>query len=689
MEQASLLNRIRQHRSFVRVIRSDLLAGLLESPCGDYRLRARIASEITARAWLLSGAQAFDEIPEYGLFVGAWEAYGLDEASRNCLSDFCRTQVDQRSYAMPQLPDSACPCFSSYLKELLSNWGSAAGVIPFVNRSKEGGLCACVALPFIVESADDGRAQVVTAHGHLLPGLCEGASRAAATLQQLRVIPTGRSIRVVMVTLDSDGLPMQGQSLGLPVVVAEYLRRNRSLRSLTICASGTLGPHGGLSLDRNDAEVLSIKDDFLRRIGFRVRIFPKCDSFVSNDRVRVWPAGESLEPHLAELSQLDFAEHERSETLSAWSSEEISTDLDRLSRDMSFSQVRPERALIRLRDVESVLSARRDVKSRYQMVQCQSLLASAFCHLGDTKASAEIVQSLLKQGAKIGSQVSAVAMLRQAVNFTDFADYEQAAAYADQAAGLVPYQADPVAQLELRLRAVSTKAQTLMFWGLINNSKREEALRLAEEAVEIAKELDGEGFSPGCRNVPRNLNYVLLHKALHAPHEAEPFYNLHRETLKSDRESMEYTQRILWQARYRQFLNGESPSYELDASMLPEHGWLRGLALKYRGAVLAHAGKVEEAVSDFEESRLHTDTMHPLIRFLGATAALQAGESLLSAHPVWAKKQLEYAHTVFSEMPAWFRTPALTTGEWMRRADGLLQGEEPEALPFPQRKYPY
>jgi len=208
--------------------------------------------------------------------------------------------------------------------------------------------------------------------------------------------------------------------------------------------------------------------------------------------VLTWPAGRPLGEHLETLKAVDLSEHLRVDGGGRWTAIEIDRRLDELAQGMRYGQTSPSSAEAVLEDVGLALLDRNDIQSRYQKVRTTELLASARCHLGDTKSSEELTQSILQMKAGVGSSVIAEVLLRQAVNFTDFADYPSATEYCDKADKLTGQLADPVSQLDNHLKSISSKSQATMFWAMVEPSHIVPALQMAEEAVRIARDLDAQ-----------------------------------------------------------------------------------------------------------------------------------------------------------------------------------------------------
>ena len=696
-----LIDRVRSNRGILRLLKLDVLRDMLKEPCGDTSIRARIASEITVRAWLLAGGAPWGSLPERASIEEGWSRYGLDASEVAALSGWLSGEYPMRSYAMSALRGQISDVlFLGTLTRDLGNWETAQGVVPFVAIHEGLSILSdVVLLPFITaEIAGAAITIVQAADGKPLEGLEEGAERARRALAECGALQHDRGLRVTLVTLTDPGpdVTLNGHSLGLPVIISHYLRhRACHPRCLTVGSSGCLGPGGRLDSSLVDSTSLASKAVCLDRCGVALSIMPEGCAAGGED-VRSWPTDKSLCEVLQKLlgEVLGLPASLRMSVHGIDSLEHVDGRLRGIEFGMRFGALPASIALAEITLIKQHLEIKRDVRSRHLLAGASGLQAAALCHMGRTLESRAVAGELVAIGKEIGCQYAAEALVRQAVNMTDFADYAMAVTYCDDAQKLSE-NLSILERADMQLEAVSTKAQALMYWGLINHRRVEESLILTRKSVEMARDLDGETPTEGRKNVPRNLAYLYLWHALHVPAEAASIENMVREAACSDAKTWPYFLRTRWLVAYRGARAGTPVDWMRHEFELPDQkddeGWLLALALKYRGTLRASAGRLDEALDDFRGaiSMMQLVESKPLLAFISATAAVQEGELLMNQFGAEVRDHLEKSLDVFRLMANWFNAPEISAARWIERVEGLLSGCPPASLPDPQRGFPY
>jgi hypothetical protein len=98
---------------------------------------------------------------------------------------------------------------------------------------------------------------------------------------------------------------------------------------------------------------------------------------------------------------------------------------------------------------------------------------------------------------------------------------------------------------------------------------------------------------------------------------------------------------------------------------------------------------IDKAEQDFDAAWTLLDRESPpLLRFIGGTVALAAGEALLGENPPLAMAYLQRAKSVFSLQVERFEGP-VKGALWLHRTEGLLSGAPARNLPDPQKCFPY
>ncbi len=226
--------------------------------------------------------------------------------------------------------------------------------------------------------------------------------------------------------------------------------------------------------------------------------------------------------------------------------------------------------------------------------------------------------------------------------------------------------------------------QPLIHQALIRNGAETESLCLLRRACEAAESLDDS------REIARDLTQIALWHALFDPEKADSeilriFARL--ESIGAEAKiSLQYLMNIRYLAAYRRLLvQGNSQISDIGDWELPKNPpWLYGTALKYRGAILAADGNLCSAAHDFHESvEILSKDKVPLKRFIAATAALQAAESLCQdVKNETRHRYADFAATEFTKLatmlygihadPAWaFRAQAILVG-------GIEKGNNPQ-----------
>ncbi len=676
-----VIDRIRRHRGFIRLLRLDALARTLNEPCGDPALRARLVSELTMRAWLYAGGGDWRAMAEREVVEAGWRSYGLAEGIQDKLTRWLCDQGTRRGYALPDLTDCDV-VLVDFLKRDLGDYENAHGVIPFVVRGDGPDVDPVVILPFMLRTSDISR--VMTADGLELRQLSAGVEHATQGLTGSGILKDGEALTVILTSLHDPGVILNGTSLGLPVIAAGYFRRKDvKPRALSVGLSGSLDHSGRLDVELRHANNAGAKAERLARYGIPVRIFAAgAGADAATDH---WPVAQALDNCLEALGEKILMlepEHRMPE-------EDPAVRLDAIQHGIHYGVISARQALEELGRIESSLAGRSDIHAEHHRLVVKSLQASALCHLGNARDSLRVAGELIGMRHEIGNEYIAEALVRQAVNMTDFADYAQAVDFADEAFRLAR-GLKLVERSEMELKAFSSRAQAMTSWALLDPAKREEARVTTLRAVEMAREVDSFSRTRD-KNTPRNLVYAFLWHALHDPAQAMKYGAEIRKEVAGDQKSWLYYLRVRWLAAYRGLLTGVAVEWKFFEDQMPgiddEGGWLFALCSKYRGALRAADGDLAGAATDFRASikLLEKTDSSPLLAFLSATAGVQAAESMRDS----ACEMADQCMPVLDKMSDWYAEPRISAPAWVARLTGLREGRDPVNLPHPQLFYPY
>jgi hypothetical protein len=158
--------------------------------------------------------------------------------------------------------------------------------------------------------------------------------------------------------------------------------------------------------------------------------------------------------------------------------------------------------------------------------------------------------------------------------------------------------------------------------------------------------------------------------------------------------SLAYLLRIRFLGAYRNWLKTGSVPEGYDAWELPTHkvahlSWVLATTFKYRGALFAADGRFAEAAEDFRRAvSLLERQAPPILRFIGATAALQAFLSLRTHNEPTASQFRKTARDTFAEFSS-TAAPALNGKKWADLCDCALNDSVAGGIKELQVAYAY
>ena len=686
-------------RGTISLLSHEALASLVGFS-GDPHLQGRIVAESIMRCWLFAGDSDGGRIRE--LFLRAWQDAGFSSPVLDALSVWLHEQSVLRAYTWPVgWMDLAPLPVRELFCERLKNWEEAHGIAVFVLNGSDPHLLASVAMPFIISDLRNGShgAMVRTAFDEALRDdsndktiqLDKAVSRANHLAKELDFLKDQQVKSPIIVLTTLDGLsvaPLEGESLGLAVLLAHFLRsKQMDAPALDLVASGALSLSGCRLATGVSAEVVRAKRRLLEKIGAKRIILPKCED-VSGDGD--WPCGQDLREYFGRLVD----EGKQLPEVSITSNAQQLRRIQELRAGMKYGSVAAGVAAFELKAILAGSGEwMKSVRRRLTWVEGTLELAAAECHLGNPSEGNRLCDQILSWRSLIGVRIAGFALVRQAVNLTDMAEFAAAVARCREAIDLLPSIGQELERMELELHAHGTLGQALAFWSLQNDedsSRREESLVVLQRAAELAGDLDLPCEPQG--DLPRNLAYVHLWYALHDPVASEPFFQRAREG--SDSTSRAYLQRQRWLAAYRAPLLNQQMDWHRFEEELPTvevaGGWLRVLSLKYRGALRAAEEDWDAAEADFREAvhLISPEGSIPLLVFISATAALQGAESLRDSRQSTAMEMRDLAIQRFEQSEVGL-SGSVQGARWLERARGLFSSVQLADLPDPQRFYQY
>lgn len=693
---------IRRCRSLRRLLDPECLVTLLRSPCADSELRQQVAAELAVRAWLLSGGGEGANPSMQSCLEEGLQALGLDAQEIAAASTWCGHQTEQRSFLPPSSLSSAGSLLWRMVAYDLENWRTAHGyvlLVPKHGAAMHGFSRGGVALPFILDDTATARTESVRCADDTPIGdsttncAVRSAHVVARTCGWLR---QGECLAVKLTTLRGpfDNHALTGGSLGLAVLLALALRArdNGQTPVFAFGASGDIGNNGCLVPGTHVGDAFLLKERLLCSMGVSHRLLPTGPEYARDDTIRLPDMATAR--FLKETVSRVFVRVEGASKAAARTLRDMERCIDNVQRGMRYGSVSAPDAKSKCESVLAELDGSSSVRAADLRLWATANLASAECHLGHPGRSAQFCEQVIGDPS-CGPRFKLQALVRQVVNLTDTCRYEDAVRTAQEASSLLGHMGTGTERLDMELQVTGSMGQALCYWALIEPERTEEALRALQRGCELAGQLDGD-CPTDTPDLPRSLCYWYLAHALLKPDQAEKVYQDVRDTCLSDPKTREYLLRARWLSAYRMLLLGLElpPSLAgLDMEMpspTVEGGWLHQTAAKYRGALCAARGDIEGACRDFEVAAklIEIGDRSPLLEFIGATACLQAGESLAAARPDTARSYLERASTVFDERKGWF-AGVICGAEWADRARELLDAHPSTSSKGPQLCYPY
>lgn len=689
---------IRQCRSLRRLLDPEYLVTLLRSPCADAELRQQIAAELAVRAWLLScGGEVTNPSIQNCLQEGL-HALGLDAQEIAAAENWCRGQSERRSFEVPPSCSLAGSLLWKYVAYDLENWRTAHGyilLVPNHEATRCGSSRGGVALPFILDDTANTRTDSVRCADDtpIKDAAFNRAVRSAHVVaRNSGWLRQGECPAVKLTTLRGqvEGCTLTGDSLGLAVLLALALRKhsNGQMPIFAFGASGAIGDNGCLVPGTHNEDALLLKERLLCAMGVRHRLLPIGSEYAEASTIRLPDTATS--GFLKETVSRLYVQVEAPGKAAARTLRDMEQCIGNIQDGMRYGSVSAPDAKSKCESVLAELAEVTSVRAADLRLWATANLASAECHLGNPERSTQLCEQVIGDPS-CGPRYKLQALVRQVVNLTDMCRYKDAVRTAQEASSLLDHMSTGTERLDMELQVTGSMGQALCYWALIEPAKTDEALRALKTGCDLARKLDGD-CPTDTHDFPRSLCYWYLAHALLMPDHAERIYQEVKDVCLSDAKTRDYFLRIRWLSAYRMLLLGiDIPATLANLDMaMPGDGWLHQTAAKYRGALRAAQGNIDGARQDFEVAAtlIKNGDRSPLLEFIGATACLQAGESLATPCPDIARQYLGRASVVFEKRKDWF-AGAICGAEWAECARAWLDAHPSMIVVRPQRSYPY
>lgn len=656
----------------VSVLTDSELRRLLQHCPHETGIGATVIAELYFRDWLYVGSSR-DELRDALADCG--------EAVIDCLLDdhlaTVRTQQTWIEDAAAQVQMSGktkavWDCLATRIRAFIQ----ADGIIPVVT----GEMAEAVPIAFNLRTNESPETALRDIRGIPMPLWAE----AQEIFGDLHVQHIGIQLQC---STRKTGRQFDGESFELPILLA--LARKRGLLPdyppLSVLASGAVRGDIATAVAGLDA-----KTALARRMGVKVFVTP---GVADSDVAMGTQAGMSIQDILPKLSvRLENAGLDRLDLRTA------TTRLNSLGDEIHMGTVSLSEAAARVARYEKILE--QDPESRIaaeSLIRAKVLRGTIANHSGDPQAGIKATQEAAELAAKLRIPLLHVnAVANRIVSLTDLGHLAEAESEGRHLLEWVLREFSGSSAEQLQAEMVASGAlggQPLLQTALQGVACAPESLRLLSRAFELARELQLPADI--CRDaIQLALWYALLDPA-HSETESQKAQTVLEENpgvwLTP---SLAYLRRVRLLGAYRavQYYGVAVAGFADQA--LPEDdsvslGWVQATSQKYRGVLLAKQGQIEAAEKDFASAWLILDRdPAALLRFIGGTIALAAGEAMWSENRSLAISYLHRARTVFSLHVDRFEGSVMGS-LWLRRAEGLLAGTPPQHLPDPQRGFPY
>ncbi len=669
------------------------LTCLLASPPIDPGLSVPLIGEGLLRLWL------YDQRCPTGLRDTVQHAAGprLLDALDQRLSNVRHGPVSGDTWNDladdPSLVDEWARAAWSYACQRAREYRNAHGIIALV-----GGASAAeaIALPFTLTGGEETPGTIRDADGREI-------TQWTLAVGKLTGLVNGSTFRVVLRCHDGPRTrSLEGGSFALAVLAA--LQREKGIIAdydpLDVLFTGDLDAAGSLL----NVSGIPAKTQLAQRLGISLFVYPGTIQ-KSPDRLAIppgTPARECIDRIARHLDALGM------DSLNA---RQANQRIRELKNEIHEGLLPLEQAVRRLDRYESVFHG--EPGSEYAnegMIYAAMLRGAMANHGGDPETG----RGHLHRAAQLAQQsknplVQMHSLGNMIVSLTDLGLLDEAENEARDLLKWVSteFHGNTEEKIEARMVAAGVLGgQPLLQKALADPSLAAESLELLGQALDNARQLQQNP------EIARDASQIALWYALLDPLNAPAQIEIAQREIRACGKDGDVSEQFLcnyrFLAAYRAILgnfprnlHGGTTSVS-SADNLPDmfrcftdwplpqaEDWLLGTALKCRGCLHAVAGHADGALADFEQACAklgHGNQV--LIRFIGATAALQAADSLRLTHPAKSKDFAQQAHAVFESIKDILYGPHRDPS-WIARARILAKGADPQGTDNPQLRYRY
>jgi hypothetical protein len=489
--------------------------------------------------------------------------------------------------------------------------------------------------------------------------------------------------------------PFSGGSFALPVLLAHSRKQKADYPVMGVLATGEIVNRRVKAVDQN---YIGAKQKLAHKMGVNLFVAPGIDN--GNDVLSI-PQDSPIKDALGRIwKRLDEL------GLTVLDAPTARLRLRELFLDVRLGNLPLIKARERLLKYKDALkNEQHNPVIAEELVRAQLLHGAIENHCGDPLLGKKLSDSARKLAGRSNPLLFFEAGAKQVVSLTDLGNISEAIALGRNLLRQLQSfrgNADDRLRAEMIIKG-SLGGDALLSQALncrANLSLKTECLTLLEDALARAQQLyrscdNAQTRVDVCMDTVRlAMGHALLNPDNYEAIVEQAATTLNMFPIVAANTSRQYLRRVRFLGAYRAWIENGKIQTDFENWDLPDEGaghfaWLRATALKYRGALYSSAGDLTSARSDFANAcKLLDDQAPPILRFISATCALQAGECLLLHNDSSGKHYLLRSTNTFIQFKKWFCASIRGT-RWLKRSQGLLMGVLPAKLPHPQLHYQY
>lgn len=427
----------------------------------------------------------------------------------------------------------------------------------------------------------------------------------------------------IVIRAHSGSRTLAGGSFALAILVATQKGGDiADYNPLDVLCTGVIDAGGRLRA----VDGLQAKHDLARRLGVRMFVAPG-DGVEKPDSLFL-PSATPLKECLTLIGTKI-----ESEGIGGLDIHQAHSLIQDLTLEVHEGRIPLERASKRLLRYEAIfLDKPKSPIGKEGTLYAQLLHGAIANHSGDPMLGRRYTKNAAKLAHDFGhSELFVHALASTVVSMTDLGLLDEAEAAGRRLLRWVDQNMQGSALVKIKSRMVALGVlggQPLLQKGIYDPHAAKESLQLLQGALGCARE--ARVPKEIARDVVQIALWYALLQSTHADQQIEKAGMILRDLGTDGNISKDYLHQYRFLAAYRTWLQSDCVAAKYWTWPIPEtSNWVRALTLKYRGAMNAVAGRNDNAQRDFIEATSILERYGtPLLRFIGATTALQAAESM-------------------------------------------------------------